>query len=413
MILSVISIILAIVCVALLLYLVFKKNPTANGIDNALLENKQELKDLQKSFNTTYELLLKANTEFNQLLSTQIQTYNQNIEARLGNVLQTTETRLDKLLDNIQKSLEKIQTSNDKKLEEMRQTVDEKLSSTLDKRLNESFKAITTTLDSFTANFGEIRNAVASVSDFKKVLTNVKTRGGWGEVQLGNLLEQLLSPVQYASQVQIKPNTQERVDFVINLPGKSDGETILLPIDAKFPLEDYSRLCAASENGDLAQIEEQSKNLERRIKDEAKKIRDKYIDLPRTTDFAVMYLPIEGLYAEVVRKPALCETLQKEFKIMVCGPTTLTSLLNSLQMGFKTLAIEKRSGEIWNLLSVFKQEFNKFVELIARTQKQLSAATNTIDDAAKKTRTIQRKLKSVDDIEGSEQVLLDDVDLDA
>ena len=413
MLLPIISIIISCLCLLLLLYLVFKKHPTSNGIDNALLDNKKQIEDLDKSFKTMYETLLKANAQFNDLLSTQIRGYNQSIETRLNQVLQTTENKLDKLTDKIQTSLDKIQSSNEKKLEEMRLTVDEKLSSTLDKRLNESFKAINTTLDSFTKNFGEIQNAVASVSDFKKVLTNVKTRGGWGEVQLGNLLEQLLSPVQFDSQVQIKPNSSERVDFVINLPGKSDGETILLPIDAKFPMEDYSRLVSASELGDVKEVEEQSKNLERRIKDEAKKISEKYIDLPRTTDFAVMYLPIEGLYAEVVRKPALCEILQRDYKILVCGPTTLTSLLNSLQMGFKTLAIEKRSGEIWKMLSVFKQEFGKFVELLSKTQKKLSEASNTIDDAAKKTRTIQRKLKDVDDIEGSTNIMLEDSDLDA
>jgi len=269
-----------------------------------------------------------------------------------------------------------------------------------------------TQLDTFTKNVGEIQKTVDSVADLKRVLTNVKTRGGWGEVQLGSLLEQILSPSQYSSQVQIKPNSQERVDFVINLPGKNDNEIVYLPIDAKFPLEDYSRLCAASETGDVKLVEEQSKNLERRIKDEAKKIHDKYIDLPRTTDFAVMYLPVEGLYAEVVRKTALCESLQRDYKILVCGPTTLTSLLNSLQMGFKTLAIEKRSGEIWTMLSVFKQEFNKFVELISKTQKKLTEASNTIADAEKKTRTIQRKLKSVDDIEGSTTVLIEDSDID-
>lgn len=425
---EIISLVISILCLLVLLYIVFKKTPTSNGIDNALLDNKKQLEDLEKSFKNIYGTLLQTNKEFNDILSNQIEKYNKNvvdqldlmtksqieqlksIEARLNTVLQATENRLDKVTKTITDNLNTIQSTNEKKLEEMRLTVDEKLSSTLDKRLNESFKSIMTTLDTFTKNVGEIQNAVDSVSDLKKVLTNVKTRGGWGEVQLGNLLEQILSPSQYSSQVQIKANSQERVDFVINLPGKADGEVIHLPIDAKFPMEDYSRLITASESGDVKQIEEQSKNLERRIKDEAKKIKEKYINIPHTTDFAVLYLPVEGLYAEVVRKTELCDILQRDYKILVCGPTTLTSLLNSLQMGFKTLAIEKRSGEIWNMLSVFKQEFNKFVELISKTQKKLNEASNTIDDAAKKTRTIQRKLRSVDDIEGSEQVLLDDID---
>ena len=425
---EIISLVISILCLLVLLYIVFKKTPTSNGIDNALLDNKKQLEDLEKSFKNIYGTLLQTNKEFNDILSNQIEKYNKNvvdqldlmtksqieqlksIEARLNTVLQATENRLDKVTKTITDNLNTIQSTNEKKLEEMRLTVDEKLSSTLDKRLNESFKSIMTTLDTFTKNVGEIQNAVDSVSDLKKVLTNVKTRGGWGEVQLGNLLEQILSPSQYSSQVQIKANSQERVDFVINLPGKADGEVIYLPIDAKFPMEDYSRLITASESGDVKQIEEQSKNLERRIKDEAKKIKEKYINIPHTTDFAVLYLPVEGLYAEVIRKTELCDILQRDYKILVCGPTTLTSLLNSLQMGFKTLAIEKRSGEIWNMLSVFKQEFNKFVELISKTQKKLNEASNTIDDAAKKTRTIQRKLRSVDDIEGSEQVLLDDID---
>ena len=410
--LTIIAIIIAVINLLILLYLTFKKSPTANGVDQALLDNKKQLEDLEKSFKTIYGTLLQANREFNDLLSNQIKNYNDSIEKRLNDVLQSTENRLDRVTLTIKENLSSIQQNNEKKLEEMRATVDEKLSSTLSKRLDDSFKSIMTQLDSFTKNVGEMQKTVDSVADLKRVLTNVKTRGGWGEIQLGNLLEQILSPSQFSSQVQIKANSQERVDFVINLPGKTDGEIVYLPIDAKFPMEDYSRLCTASESGDVKLVEEQSKNLERRIKDEAKKIHDKYIDLPKTTDFAVMYLPVEGLYAEVVRKTALVEMLQRDYKILVCGPTTLTSLLNSLQMGFKTLAIEKRSGEIWNMLSVFKQEFNKFVELISKTQKKLSEASNTIDDAARKTRTIQRKLKSVDDIDGDKTVLIEDADVD-
>jgi DNA recombination protein RmuC len=329
-----------------------------------------------------------------------------NVEDKLNGILQLNEQKLDKVISTIADNLNKMQISNEQKLEKMRETVDEKLSTTLEKRFNESFKSIITTLDNVTAAAGEIKSSVDSVSDLKRVFTNVKTRGTWGEVQLGNVLEQMLSPNQYASQVSID-GSSERVDYVILLPGKNEGEEIFLPIDAKFPLEDYSRLCGASEAGDLKEVEAQAKNLERRIKDEAKKIKEKYIRLPKTTDFAVMYLPVEGLYAEVAKNLGLCELLQREHKVLVCGPNTITALLNSLQMGFKTLAIEKRSSEIWKMLGVFKQEFNKFVELLAKTQKKLDEASNTIESATKKSRTIQKKLKTVADVEVEETEMIE------
>ena len=302
------------------------------------------------------------------------------------------DNKQEKMLVTLSQNLKEIQSSNEKKLDEMRATVDEKLSTTLEKRLNESVKIINQGIETVSQGIGEMKNLTNGMSDFKKMITNVKTRGGWGEVQLGTLLEQVLSPNQYESQVNIKDS--ERVDYVIKLPGKDDG-TIYLPIDAKFPMEDYLRLCKASEEKDIKEVEVQSKNLERRIKDEAKKIKEKYICLPKTTDFGVMYLPVEGLYAEVLRKSDLIDTIQREYKILICGPTTLTALLNSLQMGFKTVAIEKRSSEIWNMLGVFKQEFVKFVELLSKTRKKLDEASDTIDFATKKTKTIERKLKEV------------------
>jgi DNA recombination protein RmuC len=301
-----------------------------------------------------------------------------------------------------------LQEGNEAKLEQMRQTVDEKLSSTLEKRLSESVKIIENGIDSVSKSLGEMQNLANGVGDLKRVLTNVKTRGGWGEVQLSSLLEQVLAKSQYKEQVQVKLNSAEKVDFAVILPGKNESE-LLLPIDAKFPLEDYSRLCEASEKNNIQEVEIQSKNLENRIKEEAKSICEKYISPPLTTDFAVMYLPVEGLYAEIIRKPALCDTLQHKYKIMVCGPTTLTALLNSLQMGFKTLAIEKRSSEIWNTLGTFKAEFNKFVELLSKTQKKIDEASSTLESATKKTKTIQRKLKDVSDIDPLP--LDDDVDM--
>ncbi len=407
-----------------LLVLSFIKRPKGfEGMDGIINELKRELDNHEKTFKTLFENQLSVYKQFNELLSTSVSNYNNDIlnrinnvtntqanqlvtiENRLNEILKNNNERLDKIIDTISQNLNSLQENNEKKLEQMRQTVDEKLSSTLEKRLSESVKIITNGIDTVSKGLGEMQNIASGMGDLKRVLTNVKTRGGWGEVQLGTLLEQILSPNQYASQVMIKQNTTERVDFVINMPGKNN-DTIMLPIDAKFPLEDYSRLCTASEEGNKDEVEIQSKNIEKRIKEEAKKICEKYIDVPKTTDFAVLYLPVEGLYAEVTRRPALVETLQQQYRILICGPSTLTALLNSLQMGFKTLAIEKRSSEIWQLLGVFKQEFSKFVELLGKTQKKIDEASNTIEDATKKTKTIQRKLKDVVDIDGPKETNL-------
>ena len=407
-----------------LLVLSFIKRPKGfEGMDGIINELKRELDNHEKTFKTLFENQLSVYKQFNELLSTSVSNYNNDIlnrinnvtnnqanqlvtiENRLNEILKNNNERLDKIIDTISQNLNSLQENNEKKLEQMRQTVDEKLSSTLEKRLSESVKIITNGIDTVSKGLGEMQNIASGMGDLKRVLTNVKTRGGWGEVQLGTLLEQILSPNQYASQVMIKQNTIERVDFVINMPGKNN-DTIMLPIDAKFPLEDYSRLCTASEEGNKDEVEIQSKNIEKRIKEEAKKICEKYIDVPKTTDFAVLYLPVEGLYAEVTRRPALVETLQQQYRILICGPSTLTALLNSLQMGFKTLAIEKRSSEIWQLLGVFKQEFSKFVELLGKTQKKIDEASNTIEDATKKTKTIQRKLKDVVDIDGPKETNL-------
>jgi len=421
-------VILIVISIAILglLALTFMKRPKGlEGMDGIITELKRELDNHEKTFKTLFENQLSVYKQFNELLSTNVSNYNNdilnrlnnvtntqanqlgNIENRLNEILKNNNERLDKIIDTISQNLKNLQENNEKKLEQMRQTVDEKLSTTLEKRLSESVNMITNGIDKVSKSLGEMQSIATGMGDLKRVLTNVKTRGGWGEIQLGNLLEQILSPAQYSSQVMIKPNSTERVDFVINMPGKNE-DTIMLPIDAKFPLEDYSRLCVASENADKEEVEIQTKNIERRIKEEAKKISEKYISVPKTTDFAVLYLPVEGLYAEVTKRPALVETLQQQYRILVCGPSTLTALLNSLQMGFKTLAIEKRSSEVWQLLSVFKQEFTKFVDLLGKTQKKIDEASNTIEDATKKTRTIQRKLKDVVEIEdGKNAGLLD------
>jgi DNA recombination protein RmuC len=248
-----------------------------------------------------------------------------------------------------------------------------------------------------------MKTLASSVGDLKNVLTNVKTRGTWGEVQLGNLLEQILTSEQYASNVATKKGSNDRVEFAIRLPGREEkGKEVWIPIDAKFPQEDYQRLQAAQENADQVQAESAAKQLVAGIKKEAKEINTKYIDPPNTTDFAVMFLPAEGLYAEVLRRPGLCESLQRDYRVVVTGPTTLAALLNSLQIGFRTLAIEKRSSEVWELLSAVKSEFGKFGDILEKTQKKLHEASNTIETATKKSRTIERKLKNVQELPSGE-----------
>lgn len=393
--------ILGLIGLAIAMFIVQKKHQNGGDVDLNILDKiiknnfdrndeliKQRLEMIREQIDKNNKNILEFMTQIAKLMGTQ----SQNNEQRINELVKNVDAKQDKMLLTLSQNLREIQSSNEKKLDEMRATVDEKLSTTLEKRLSESVKIINQGIETVSQGIGEMKNLTNGMSDFKKMITNVKTRGGWGEVQLGTLLEQVLSPNQYESQVNIKDS--ERVDYVIKLPGKDD-DTIYLPIDAKFPMEDYLRLCKASEDKDLKEVEVQSKNLERRIKDEAKKIKEKYICLPKTTDFGVMYLPVEGLYAEVLRKSDLIDAIQREYKILICGPTTLTALLNSLQMGFRTVAIEKRSSEIWNMLGVFKQEFVKFVELLSKTRKKLDEASDTIDFATKKTKTIERKLKEV------------------
>ena len=420
--------VLSVIMLSITLVLLSKKSKASDGerLLDTLIEIKHQNELLESSIKSHTELILAASSNANDILQKGIIGYNQGvldaieklanaqndrlntIETRLNEILKDNDAKLNRIADIISENLKTLQEKNEAKLEQMRQTVDEKLSTTLEQRLGESVNSILKGIDIVSKGIGEMQSLATGVGDLKRVLTNVKTRGGWGEIQLSSLLEQILAKTQYKEQVQIKAGSTERVDFAVVLPGKNDGE-LLLPIDAKFPMEDYSRLCTASEQNNVQEIEIQIKNLENRIKEEAKSIYEKYISPPTTTDFAVMYLPVEGLYAEVIRRPALCEILQHKYKIMVCGPTTLTALLNSLQMGFKTLAIEKRSSEIWNTLSIFKMEFNKFVDLLSKTQKKIDEASNTLESATKKTKTIQKKLKDVADIDTSS---IDDGDYD-
>jgi DNA recombination protein RmuC len=299
-----------------------------------------------------------------------------------------------------------MQQDNTHKLEQMRATVDEKLQITLEKRLGESFKQVSERLEQVYKGLGEMRTLATGVGDLKKVLTNVKTRGTWGEIRLSHILEQILTPDQYDVNVATKENSNDRVEFAIKLPGQdADKEKIVwMPIDSKFPQEDYQRLLDAQEAADKELAEKSIKNLETRIKAEGKFIKEKYLDPPHTTDFGIMFLPVEGLYAEVLRRPGLCDILQRDYRIVMTGPTTLAALLNSLQMGFRTLAIEKRSSEVWDLLGTVKTEFGKFGDMLAKTKKKLQEASNSIDQAEVRTRVIQRKLKKVQEVPQSESV---------
>jgi len=304
--------------------------------------------------------------------------------------------------DTLEQKLDRLQQDNSAKLEQMRQTVDEKLHATLEKRLSESFRQVSERLELVHKGLGEMQTLAAGVGDLKRVLSNVKTRGVLGETQLAALLEQVMAPEQYEKNVATRPGSNARVEFAIKLPGRDDGGPVLLPIDAKFPLEDYQRLQAAQEAGDKSALEMAEKALETRVKLEAKTIVEKYVEPPHTTDFALLYLPFEGLFGEVLRRPGLFDQIQRQFRVTICGPTNLLAYLNSLQMGFRTLAIQQRSSEVWKVLGTVKSEFGKFAEVLANTKRQLQTVANTIDQAEVRTRQIERKLKDVEGVPGVE-----------
>jgi len=327
--------------------------------------------------------------------------------AQLAKLTEANEARLTEIRNTLETKLRELQGENAAKLEEMRKTVDERLHATLEHRLGESFKLVSDRLEQVHRGLGEMQTLAAGVGDLKRVLTNVKTRGTWGEVQLEALLEQMLVREQFEKNVATRPGSSERVEFAIRMPGRVDGTQVWLPIDSKFPAEDYDRLIAAQDRADATAVEESARALETRIRLEAKTIRDKYIEPPYTTDFALLFLPTEGLYAEVLRRPGLADTLQRDFRVVIAGPTTLAAILNSLQMGFRTLAIEQRSGEIQLLLGAVKTEFGRFGEVLANTKKQLETVTNSIGKAEVRTRAIERKLRDVEALPaGDAQVVL-------
>lgn len=399
--------VVALLVILILLWLMYKKISGTNQVNL-----KDELDRVDRSFrdelSRNRDEIGKAGKNQREELSNAIKLFGDQLFDQLSKLINSNEQKFDKLQNRVETQLREIQDNNSKKLEEMRQTVDEKLHDTLEKRLGESFKLVSDRLEAVREGLGEMRNLAVGVGDLKKVLTNVKTRGTWGEIQLGNLIEQILTNDQYAKNISTKKNSNDKVEFAIKMPGRSENKDgfCWLPIDAKFPMEDYQRLLAAQDSADITLIEEASKALENRIKIEAKSINEKYIEPPNTTDVALLFLPVEGLFAEILRRPGLFEKLQNENKVIITGPTTLTAILNSLQMGFRTLAIEKRTSEVWSLLGAVKTEFGKFGDVLEKTQDKLRQASDSIDSAKVRTRAIERKLKDVQELPSPDQTEL-------
>jgi DNA recombination protein RmuC len=358
---------------------------------------RQELTQLQESH---YQHTVGAIRDAAVQQKEQLDSFQQQLTA----LTVINENKLEQVRHTVETKLQELQLDNTAKLEQMRLTVDEKLHQTLEQRLGESFRLVSERLELVQRGLGEMQTLASGVGDLKRVLANVKTRGTLGEIQLESLLEQTLTRDQYEKSVAVDAQSQERVDFAIRLPGNNDHRRpVWLPIDAKFPLEDYERLVDAEEAGDVDGAGEAARLLEQRIRAEARSIQAKYIRVPDTTDFALLFLPLEGLYAEVLRRPGLFETLQRDYHIIVTGPTTISAILNSFQMGFRTLAIERRSSEVWTLLGSVKTEFGKFGKVLERTQKKLQEASHTIDDAAVRSRAIERRLREVEALPVSDQ----------
>lgn len=412
-------IILSLIGIIAIIFLMLKKNNSNNfdsflkeiekffNIDDKILKdemslNRKELADSIKGLREELSGLFKGfGDSVDKRMSdfSTIQNKNfDNFSIKFTDLVDKNDLKMEKIRDVVEKKLESIQKDNTEKLESMRATVDEKLHATLEKRFGESFKLVSDRLDLVHKGLGEMQVLASGVGDLKKVLSNVKTRGTWGEAQLGNLIEEIFTPDQYEKNVKTKKSSKDVVEYAIKLPGNEDNKHIWLPIDAKFPLEDYQKLIEAQDQGNIALIEEHGKALENRIKSEARDIRDKYIDVPNTTEFGILFVPTESLYAEILRRPGLYELLRKDFKVIIAGPTTIQVILNSLQVGFKTLNIQKRSGEVWTVLSTLKKEFGVFGALLEKTHKKLQEAGNIIEEAATKTRTIEKKLNKVQEL---------------
>jgi DNA recombination protein RmuC len=364
--------------------------------------------ELSQNLATFQQTLVQQGAEATRTQNTQIDAFGQQLallqktlsdtlSTQLSGLSESNVRRMSEIRETLEKQLAQLQTSNAAKLDEMRATVDEKLQTTLQARLGESFKQVADRLEQVHKGLGEMQTLAQGVGDLKHLLTNVKTRGIFGEAQLASLLEQVFVPDQYAAQVATRPGSKNVVDFAIKLPGRSDsGEPLWLPIDAKFPNEDYERLLDAQGRADVVAAELAGRALEQRIRLEAKSISDKYLEPPYTTDFAILFLPTEGLYAEVLRRPGLMEALQRDCRVTLAGPTTLLAMLSSLQMGFRTLALEKRSSEVWQVLGAVKTEFGKFGDVLAKVKAQTETVLKTLDSAQTRSRAMGRALKTVE-----------------
>lgn len=386
---------LLVLCLVLLIILLIRQNSQSHTQENDRLSQEHALVNLGNrlldELDAQHDESAKSLYEANQSLMTTLSQMGQGqstlLESMQRQVLLSTRNQEEKIND--------LRLENERQLTEMRKTVDQRLSDSLDKKLDQSFAQVSERLESVYKGLGEMHTLASGVGDLKKVLTNVKTRGIWGEMQLGNLIRQTLAPGQYEENVAVVPGSSERVEFAVCLPDRS-GSAVYLPIDSKFPQEDYIRLTDAAQQGDASGAETARKALVQRLKSEAKKISEKYISPPHTADFAIMFLPVEGLYAEALQTPELVESLQRDYRVVIAGPGTFSAMLNALQMGFRTLAIEKRSGEVWLLLGEIKKDFSRFAEMLENTRHRLDQAGESIDSAVTRSRSIQRKLSSLE-----------------
>ena len=364
----------------------------------ALSRDVHTLRELSNAQTPVMEVRLQSLSQQMQLT---LDSMRADMSDRLSRMLASSDQHGERMRTVLHEQLTNLQKDNADKLEQMRKTVDDKLHATLEDRLAQSFKVVSERLEAVHRGLGEMQQLASGVGDLKRVLTNVKTRGTWGEYQLEALIEQILARDQYETNIATRPGSSERVEVAVRLPGRDTDQPVWLPIDAKFPLEDYQRLIDAYDRADLTAIDDAAKALETRVRAEAKKIRTKYVESPHTTDFALMYLPTEGLYAEVLRRPGLADSLQRELRIVITGPTNTAAMLNSLQMGFRTLAIEKRSSEVWTLLGGVKTEFEKFGQAIQDTEKKLDEVANKFKNVGVRARAVERKLRGVETLPGA------------
>jgi DNA recombination protein RmuC len=405
-------ILLAISTLLLIVVLIKLKTNASSGVEEAIRkelrlgreESAKAAKDLREEVSAgqkfSLDTMVRTIGEMGKSQNDQLNS----IARLIRELTESNRTGIEKLSTTIDTQLKHLQESNEKKLDQMREMVDEKLQTTLEKRLGQSFKLVSERLEAVQHGLGEMQNLATGVGDLKRVLTNVKARGTWGEVQLGALLEQILTPDQYDKNVSTRGDSQERVEYAIRLPGQDDNpeSCVWMPIDSKFPQEDYLKLVEAADTADGDAVQKAIAALLRSVHSSAKEIRDKYLNPPATTDFAIMFLPTEGLYAEVLRQPGQVEKIQQDYRIVVAGPTTLSAILSSLRVGFRTLAIEKRSSEVWKVLAAVKTEFGKFGYVLKTVKKQLNAASNTIDQTGVRTRVMERKLRTVQELPSKE-----------